>query len=290
MSGMAQVAINTDASSPDGSAVLDLKSSTKGLLPPRMTDAQIHAIYSPAAGLIVFCTDCNNGSGCLKVYNDAWRCFFAENQPVIQIESGTLREYYPVNAASYTWLDRNLGASRVATSSTDYQAYGSLYQWGRKSDGHQCINWTSSTTGTPVNGTTTTQCSNGTCANGLFVSNTFDWNTPYSEILWDGTRGTNDPCPSGYRVPSQAELTALNNSFNFLNSAGAFHSNLKMPVAGERRTNGTFVLTGLFGIYWSSSNVTGAGVNVLSFGSSSSDIEYQNHYHALGYSVRCIEN
>lgn len=35
------------------------------------------------------------------------------------------------------WLDRNLGASRVATSSTDSAAYGDLYQWGRLTDGHQ---------------------------------------------------------------------------------------------------------------------------------------------------------
>ena len=29
-----------------------------------------------------------------------------------------------------TWIDRNLGASQVATSPTDTAAYGDLYQWG----------------------------------------------------------------------------------------------------------------------------------------------------------------
>jgi hypothetical protein len=43
-----------------------------------------------------------------------------------------------------TWMDRNLGATQVATSSTDAAAYGDLYQWGRGNDGHQCR--TSSTT------------------------------------------------------------------------------------------------------------------------------------------------
>ncbi|WP_372934176.1 hypothetical protein, partial [Mariniphaga sediminis] len=33
-----------------------------------------------------------------------------------------------------TWMDRNLGASQVATSSTDIAAYGDLYQWGRAAD------------------------------------------------------------------------------------------------------------------------------------------------------------
>jgi hypothetical protein len=34
-------------------------------------------------------------------------------------------------------MDRNLGASQVATSSTDPASYGDLYQWGRPADGHQ---------------------------------------------------------------------------------------------------------------------------------------------------------
>jgi hypothetical protein len=37
-----------------------------------------------------------------------------------------------------TWMDRNLGASQVANSSTDAASYGDLYQWGRRADGHQC--------------------------------------------------------------------------------------------------------------------------------------------------------
>jgi hypothetical protein len=34
------------------------------------------------------------------------------------------------------WLDRNLGATQVATSKTDSAAYGHYYQWGRNDDGH----------------------------------------------------------------------------------------------------------------------------------------------------------
>ena len=36
-----------------------------------------------------------------------------------------------------TWMDRNLGATRAATSPTDEEAYGSFFQWGRFADGHQ---------------------------------------------------------------------------------------------------------------------------------------------------------
>ena len=53
-----QVGISTDNSPPDSSAILDLKSTTMGFLPPRMTSAMRNAISSPAEGLIVYCTDC----------------------------------------------------------------------------------------------------------------------------------------------------------------------------------------------------------------------------------------
>ena len=56
----AQVGIGT--SSPDGSAALDITSTTKGLLIPRMTNAQRLAIASPVAGLQVFVTDFDGGS------------------------------------------------------------------------------------------------------------------------------------------------------------------------------------------------------------------------------------
>jgi hypothetical protein len=53
----AQVAITQDGSQPDNSAMLDIKSTAKGLLIPRMSSAQRQAIVSPAVGLIVFDSD-----------------------------------------------------------------------------------------------------------------------------------------------------------------------------------------------------------------------------------------
>ena len=51
-----QVGIGTTA--PNSSAALDVTSTSKGLLPPRLTSVQMNAIATPANGLIVFCTDC----------------------------------------------------------------------------------------------------------------------------------------------------------------------------------------------------------------------------------------
>ncbi len=53
----AQVAVNTDASTADQSAMLDISSTTSGLLIPRMTASQRDIISSPATGLLVYVTN-----------------------------------------------------------------------------------------------------------------------------------------------------------------------------------------------------------------------------------------
>jgi hypothetical protein len=75
VSAFAQFGINADESNPDNSAMLDVKSATKGMLIPRMTFTERDAIASPANGLMVYCTNCGvNGS--LSIYsNGAWRTF-----------------------------------------------------------------------------------------------------------------------------------------------------------------------------------------------------------------------
>ena len=73
VAGMAQsVGINADGSAANASAMLDVKSNTKGFLPPRMTYAEKTAISTPAAGLIVYCTNCG-ATGEMQFYNGvAW--------------------------------------------------------------------------------------------------------------------------------------------------------------------------------------------------------------------------
>src|SRR5688572_14648067 len=52
-----QVAINQDNSTPDPSSLLDVKSTSKGMLVPRMATANRNAIGTPATGLLVYDTD-----------------------------------------------------------------------------------------------------------------------------------------------------------------------------------------------------------------------------------------
>lgn len=72
------VAINEDNSTPDASAILDVKSTTKGLLIPSMTTFQRNAIVSPAEGLMIYNTTTHeinqrqNGLWKYFINNDYW--------------------------------------------------------------------------------------------------------------------------------------------------------------------------------------------------------------------------
>ena len=66
----AQVGIGT--ATPDVSTVLDVQSTTKGFLLPRMTETERDNIASPAAGLVIWCTNCSL-EGELQFFNgSAW--------------------------------------------------------------------------------------------------------------------------------------------------------------------------------------------------------------------------
>ena len=179
-----------------------------------------------------------------------------------------------------TWMDRNLGATRVATSSTDANAYGDLYQWGRRSDGHQCRN----------SATTTTLSSTDTPANGSFIrtsTSPFDWRSPQNTNLWQGVFGINNLCPSGYRLPTETELNNERLSWSLNTSTGAFASPLKFTGAGGRDSNtGSLGNVGTGGFY-SSSTINGTNSSYLYFNSNSANISF--NYRAVGYSVRCIK-
>jgi len=61
LSASAQVGIGVPTANINASAQLEVASTNKGFLPPRMTEAQKNAIATPAAGLIIYQTDGTNG-------------------------------------------------------------------------------------------------------------------------------------------------------------------------------------------------------------------------------------
>ena len=71
------VGINETGNNPDPSAILDVESTDKGFLPPRMTTTERNGITSPATGLIIYnttesCVQINNGTPASPV----WECMF----------------------------------------------------------------------------------------------------------------------------------------------------------------------------------------------------------------------
>ncbi len=188
---------------------------------------------------------------------------------------------------SRIWLDRNLGASQVATSMGDTAAYGDYYQWGRLADGHE----------NSQSETVTGLSSGNEPGHNDFITPTadpFDWRGSINNDLWQGVAGTNNPCPAGFRLPTDTEFiteygTWTNGTPNSLN---AFNSLLKLVVAGYRNYDTGLVVedgapTGS-GHYYTSTihasndprfffvGVSGGGIGVW--------------YRANGRSVRCIKD
>jgi hypothetical protein len=180
-----------------------------------------------------------------------------------------------------TWMDRNLGASRVATSPTDEAAYGDLYQWGRFADGHQCRK----------SGTTATLSSTDRPGHEYFIktdNDSFDWRSAQKDNLWQGVNGINNPCPIGYRVPTIAELEEERMSWTANNSKGAFASALKLPLGGYRYyANGSLGSMDSYGYYWSAT-VSGTNTRYLNFPSGNAYLTIGSR--GYGLSVRCIQD
>ena len=286
----AQLGIGT--ATPEASAVLDVSSTSKGFLPPRMIEAHRNAIVNPEIGLQVYCIDCGYNGGELQFYNGTTWVNIIGGVAKVSIWPANYVHCDPTNPTRFVevtsvngkiWMDRNLGASQAATSSTDVLSYGDLYQWGRRADGHQCRN----------SSTTTTTSSIDVPAHGDFIytPNTYtDWRDPHNGDLWQGVNGVNNPCPIGFRLPTNTELENEKANWNTQNSSGAYASALKLPLAGYRYyQSGTVDGLGQNVYYWSSaySNFHNKPIRLfVEPGSTSTNFGIQ----AWGCSVRCIKN
>lgn len=174
-----------------------------------------------------------------------------------------------------TWMDRNLGAYQVATTNMDFAGFGDQYQWGRLRDGHQCR----------ISGVTATLSTTDVPGHGNFITtsaNPHDWRNPANTNLWQGVSGINNPCPSGYRLPTSAEWTAEHTTWPTQNQTGAFNSVLKLPGTGFRNIDGSIAGIGNDNNYWSSNPAVGIGF--------ANGVGMWGQVSAYGFSVRCIKN
>jgi hypothetical protein len=275
----AQVSINTDNSLPNNSAMLDVKSTTKGMLVPRMTQAQILAISNPANGLQVFCTTDNK----FYVYvanSVTWKEILygtgTISQPFTCGSSLTINHVAGVVApvsktvtygtvtnipgeTSKCWITSNLGSSHQATAVDDATEASAGWYWqfnrkqGYKHDG-------------------TTRTPNTTWISSIYE--TSDWITG------------NDPCNielgASWRIPTYTEWYNVNNAWT-----DPWNSGLKLHEAGYLYPNdGSLYYRGSYGYYWSSNQYDASYSHFLYFDVGSLGMYYD--LKAYGFSVRCV--
>jgi uncharacterized protein (TIGR02145 family) len=207
---------------------------------------------------------------------------FAQDNQFRDTTTQVVDVYSP--ATGRTWMDRNLGASRAATSINDVEAYGHLYQWGRPTDGHQLR----------TSGSTDVVSQSDFPGHGDFIIVTrrpTDWRSPQNANLWQGIDGINNPCPEGYRLPSAAELDAERRSWGVKgrNAKGAFDSPLRLPLAGARSSADSFFGVDVMGTLWTSTT-DGNRSSGMTFGVGMVGAFMDRPGRGLGASVRCIKD
>ncbi len=225
--------------------------------------------------------------------------------------------YLPVTnpKTGRTWLNNNLGAeyanvdssnygaSQQATAYNDHLAYGSLFQWGRKADGHELIDWTDATTGTGRYGDTDTK--NDNPSDSLFIKQS-DWRVNRDDTLWASESSENNVCPVGYRLPlnpnkandTANEFYVETQTWSSQNHSGSMSSDLKLPTAGIRWVVGSVRYAGNQGMYWTGSienaqyshNLWFRTHNLWFRNGALDANDYINSNRGRGLSVRCIKD
>ncbi len=176
-----------------------------------------------------------------------------------------------------TWMDKNLGANQVATSITDTASYGSLFQWGRLADGHELR----------TSNTTSIISTSNIPGHSDFIIGSDDWIAPSNDSLWQGVNGINNPCPNGFRIPTEQEWEAERLSWISNDAAGAFASVLKLPLPGARsRMSGVIGNIGTFSGY-RTSDLSGTDTRLMGISLTAAMMGSRNR--ADGNCVRCIQ-
>ena len=200
-----------------------------------------------------------------------------------------------VTFGTQTWMDRNLGARRVATALNDVLSYGNHYQWGRPADGHEISVWNGDThtigrgfyDATKLENLATSDAPSH--PNFILTNNNltfYDWRDDNNNNRW--ATANQGPCPVGYHVPTDGQWAIADTFGAWNNNTDTYNSALKLPSAGYRyRINGLLNGQGTLGNYWSST-VSVPYARYLLFSSTSAITN--NTSRAFGFPVRCLKD
>jgi len=192
---------------------------------------------------------------------------------------------YSAVVSPYTgkvWLDRNLGATQVCTSSIDTACYGDYYQWGRNFDGHQDA-------GSAIKGTLASDVNN---AGVEFISAADEWASVDTSGMirsanWSKTDASNI-CPLHFRVPIKSELQLETIDNGVIDGHTAFVNFLHIPLSGFRDNDGSILEQGDV-TYLKTIETASPGFN-SSLLIESAKIGFVESEYSYGDPVRCIKD
>ena len=270
VSSQAQVGIGT--ATPAASAQLDVSSTTKGFLSPRMTAAQRIAISSPAEGLLVYQTNAPVGfyfykAGVWTRLSETTSYPNGSATPVLTIcgqswmtknlDVATYRDGTPITKVTdpAAWAALTTGAyCYYNNDSATYAAtYGKLYNWYAVNDPR------------------------GLAPEGWHIPTDFEWTTL-------------ENCLGGATVAGGAMKETGTTHWTTPNRGATNSSGFTGLPGGARNATGTFGLVGDFGTWWSSTELaaTLAWNRYLLYLVGS--ISRANDGKELGFSVRCLRD
>lgn len=199
----------------------------------------------------------------------------------VNTASGSGSSYYTaIRKGGYWWAPVNLGAIRVATKGHNgTNETGNYYQWGRRdatNPGCRTYNGVSTVT-TPDD-------------NIFYTGEKSHWLNIADMSLWQN--GKNDPCPSGYRVPTGAEMkswgscSSESNGLYLINADSGFPQ-LVFPRTGRKMYANASMDGGSYTFIWSSTVVSGDYAKSYNY-SGISSLRENDDYHSFGFVIRCI--
>jgi uncharacterized protein (TIGR02145 family) len=245
MSGMAQnVGIGT--SSPDNSALLELKSANSGFLPPRMTFAQRNAIVNPAQGLMVYCTDCDS-SGQPQFFNGARWCNMLGG-----IATGLLVTDLPsVTIGNQIWSNKNLSVARYRNGDIIPQVTDPA-QWANLTTGAWCWYRNDSVTYAATYGRLynwyAVNDPRGLAPQGWRIPTESDWNRLVKFI----DQGADTTCQSCNQSTIAGGALKSITGWNSPNTGATNSTGFAGLPGAIRYAAGTFSFIGFYGLWWSS--------------------------------------